>query len=214
MSNILPISQGSIDWKQMRLGKVTASRVADVIAKTKTGYSASRDGYMAQLLTERLTGLPTEGFTSAAMQWGTETEPFARDAYSFAHDVDVAQVAFVEHPAIKMSGASPDGLVGPDGLIEIKCPETHTHIAALLSEKIPTKYETQMLWQMACTGRQFCDFVSFDPRLPPELRLFVKRLDRDAERIAAMEAEILKFLAELDGKIAALRARYSRQEAA
>ncbi|MFC0282425.1 lambda exonuclease family protein [Camelimonas abortus] len=208
------MQQGSVEWLNARVGKVTASRVADVIARTKSGYSASRDAYMSQLLVERLTGIPAQQYTSPAMQWGTDTEPQARDAYSFLHNVRVEQVGLIEHPVIGMSAASPDGLVGADGLVEIKCPNTHTHIDTLLSERIPAQYEAQMLWQMACTGRDWCDFVSFDPRVPAELQIFVKRFHRDAERIASIEAEVIKFLAELDDKLSALRARYYRQEAA
>ena len=195
------MEQGTDEWFAMRIGKVTASRVADVIAKTKSGYSSSRDNYMAQLVCERLTGQKGESFTNAAMQHGTETEPLARLAYEVSQNVLVDQVGFVPHPSIKMAGASPDGLVGDDGLIEIKCPNTATHIETLLSETVPTKYFTQMQFQMACTGRQWCDFVSFDNRLPAELQLFVKRVPRDEMYIKLMEAEIVQFLAELDDKI-------------
>ncbi|KKB80817.1 exonuclease [Devosia soli] len=200
--------QGSADWFAARLGKVTASRVADVIAKTKTGYSTSRANYAAQLIAERLTGTVAESYSNAAMQWGTEQEPEARLAYEFGHDADVVQVAFVEHPTIGMSGASPDGLIGDDGLVEIKCPITATHLDTLRDEKIPGKYETQMLWQMACTGRQWCDFVSFDPRLPENMRLFVKRLHRDDARIAELEAEVSEFLTEIDATVAELIRKY------
>jgi putative phage-type endonuclease len=195
------MDQGSEEWFTIRIGKVTASRVADVIAKTKSGYSASRDNYMAQLVCERLTNQKAEGFTNAAMQHGTETEPLARAAYEALKDVLVDEVGFVPHPSIQMAGASPDGLVGDDGLIEIKCPNTATHIDTLLSETVPTKYYTQMQFQLACTGRKWCDFVSFDNRLPPELQLFVKRVPRDDTYIKLMEAEIVQFIAELDDKI-------------
>ena len=195
------IEQGSPEWFAQRLGKVTASRVADVIAKTKTGYSTSRDNYMAQLVCERLTGQKGDSFTNAAMQHGTETEPLARAAYEALKDVLVDEVGFVPHPSIKMAGASPDGLVNDDGLIEIKCPNTATHIDTLLSESVPTKYFTQMQFQMACTGREWCDFVSFDNRLPEELQLFVKRVPRDDVYIRLIEAEIVQFIAELDEKI-------------
>ena len=158
-------------WFQSRIGKVTASRVADVIAKTKTGYSTSRENYMAQLVCERMTGTVAESYTNAAMQHGTDNEPLARAAYEALKDVLVDEVAMITHPTISMAGASPDGLVGDDGLIEIKCPNTATHIDTLLSDKVPSKYVTQMMWQMACTGRQWCDFVSFDPRMPKELQL-------------------------------------------
>ena len=199
------MEQGSPEWFAARCGKVTASRVADVIAKTKTGWGASRKNYLAELVAERFTGTTAQGFTNAAMQWGTDTEPQARAAYEFFRDADVDQVGFVDHPSIVMSGASPDGLVGADGLIEIKCPNTATHIDTLLEGSFATKYVTQMHWQMACTGRQWCDFVSFDPRLPEDLRLFVTRIERDEIRIGELEEMVSEFLAELDGTIAALR---------
>jgi putative phage-type endonuclease len=198
------IEQRSDLWFQARIGKVTASRVADVLAKTKTGYSATRDNYMAQLVCERLTGQKGESFTNAAMQWGTETEPLARISYEVSRNVLVDEVGFVPHPTIEMAGASPDGLVGDDGLLEIKCPNTATHIETLLSQTVPGKYNTQMQFQMACTGRSWCDFVSFDNRLPAELQLFVKRVPRDNMYIRLMEEEIIKFLNELDIKIAQL----------
>ena len=198
------MEQGSDSWFQVRIGKVTASRVADVIAKTKTGYSATRDNYMAQLVCERLTNQKGESFSNAAMQHGTDTEPLARAAYEAFQDILVDEVGFVPHPSIIMAGASPDGLVGDDGLLEIKCPNTATHIETLLSQSVPGKYNTQMQFQMACTGRQWCDFVSFDNRLPNELQLFVKRVPRDNDFIKQMEDEVVKFLNELDIKIAQL----------
>ena len=195
------IEQRSDEWFATRIGKVTASRVADVLAKTKSGYSASRDNYMAQLVCERLTGQREEFFTSAAMQHGTDTEPLARLSYEVANNVLVDEVGFVPHPTIAMAGASPDGLVGDDGLLEIKCPNTATHIDTLLTQIVPSKYNTQMQFQMACTGRSWCDFVSFDNRLPEELQLFVKRVPRDDVFIKQTEDAIVKFLAELDDKI-------------
>ena len=204
MIDLHEISQGSDQWFAARIGKVTASRVADVLAKTKTGYSATRDNYMAQLVCERLTGEKGESFTNAAMQHGTETEPLARAAYEAFKDVLVDEVGFVPHPSIIMAGASPDGLVGDDGLLEIKCPNTATHIETLLSQTVPSKYNTQMQFQMACTDRSWCDFVSFDNRLPQELQLFVKRVPRENMYIKLMEEEIVKFLNELDLKIAQL----------
>lgn len=195
------IEQGSPEWMAQRMGKVTASRVADVIAKTKTGYSTSRDNYMAQLVCERMTGTVAEFYTNAAMQWGTDNEPLARAAYEALKDVLVDEVAMIAHPTIESAGASPDGLVGDEGLIEIKCPNTATHIDTLLSQTVPGKYVTQMQWQMACTGRKWCDFVSFDPRMPEDLRLFIKRVDRDDKMIAELESEVVKFLKELDEKI-------------
>lgn len=208
------IIQGSPEWHALRLGKVTASRVADVIARTKTGWGASRANYMAELIAERLTGETAEKFTNAAMQWGTEHEPDARIAYEFRADVEVIQVGFVEHPTIPMTGASPDGEVGADGLVEIKCPNTATHLDTLLSGTVPAKYVTQMQWQMACTGRLWCDFVSYDPRLPESMRVFVSRVARDNAFITETEKEVALFLAELADKLAQLRARYERREAA
>ena len=200
------IEQGSPEWFAQRLGKVTASRVADVIAKTKTGYSTSRENYMAQLVCERMTNTVAESYTNAAMQWGTETEPLARAAYEGHADVLVDEVAMITHPKIEQAGASPDGLVGDEGLVEIKAPNTATHIDTLLSQSVPGKYNTQMQWQMACTGRKWCDFVSFDPRLPKELQLFVKRVDRDDAYIDMLEKEVVSFLKELDAKIEKLNA--------
>lgn len=201
------IEQGTPEWFAARLGNVTASRVADVIAKTKSGYSASRENYMAQLICERMTGTVAESYSNAAMQWGTETEPLARAAYESYADVLVDQIGYVPHPVISRAGASPDGLVGVDGLLEIKCPNTATHIETLLSEKVPSKYITQMQWQMSCTGRKWCDFVSFDPRLPDGLQLFVCRVEAYSEYITTLEHEVEIFLIELDNKIFKLNER-------
>lgn len=201
------VEQGTPEWFAARLGNVTASRVADVIAKTKSGYSASRENYMAQLICERMTNTVAESYTNAAMQWGTETEPLARAAYESFADVLVDEVGYVQHPRIERAGASPDGLVGLFGLLEIKCPNTATHIDTLITEQVPTKYITQMQWQMVCTGRAWCDFVSFDPRLPNGLQVFVKRVEFDTEYAATLEIEVVKFLAELDTKISKLNER-------
>ena len=203
------IEQRSEEWFAARLGKVTASRVADLMAKTKSGPSASRGNYMADLIVERLTGIRPEGFTNAAMIWGTETEPQARAAYEFLTDAEVIEEGFVLHPAIADFGASPDGLIGDVGLLEIKCPNTAAHIETLLTGEVPGKYVTQMQAQMACTGRAWCDFVSFDPRMPGDMQLFVRRVARDDAFIAQMECEITNFLAELAQKLDALRSRYA-----
>ena len=201
------VEQGTPEWFAARLGNVTASRVADVIAKTKSGYSASRENYMAQLICERMTGTVAESYTNAAMQWGTETEPLARAAYESLADVLVDEVGYIAHPTIERAGASPDGLIGVFGLLEIKCPNTATHIDTLISEQVPTKYITQMQWQMSCTGRTWADFVSFDPRLPSGLQIFVKRVEFDAEYVAMLKEEVIKFLTELDAKISKLNER-------
>lgn len=197
----------------LRLGRVTASRVADVVARTKTGYGASRANYAAQLIAERLTGVPAETYTNAAMEHGTATEPEARAAYEFYEGVTVQEIAFVQHPTIEHAGCSPDGLVGEVGLVEIKCPNTATHLETLLGQSVPGKYETQMQFQMACTGRAWCDFVSYDPRLPEHLRLFVKRVHRDDKRINELETEIAGFLLEIAVKLSELNSLYGQKAA-
>lgn len=197
------MEQGTEEWFAARLGRVTASRVNDIVARTKTGYSASRDNYLAQLVCERLTGKGAESYTNAAMAHGTETEPLARAAYEMKNSVLVNEVGFVQHPTL-MAGASPDGMVGKDGLIEIKCPQTNTHIDTLLSGKIPNKYKAQMTWQMLCTGRKWCDFISFDPRLPQELQMFVQRYPYDVEYANQLENEVKLFLAEVDKTLTTL----------
>lgn len=207
------ITQGSPEWHALRLGKVTASRVADVVAKTKSGWGASRANYMAELIAERLTGATADRFVNAAMQWGNETEAEARAAYQFQTDAEVVEIGFVDHPSIAESGASPDGLVGEGGLVEIKCPNTATHIDTLLSGTVPGKYLTQMQWQMACTGRQWCDFVSYDPRLPPEMAIWIKRVERDEDRITELQDMVREFLKELDAKVSDLRALYMSEAA-
>jgi putative phage-type endonuclease len=205
------MEQRSDEWFTARLGKVTASRVADIIAKTKSGYSTSRANYMAELVCERLTGKQGDSFSNAAMVWGTNTEPMARAAYEALEGVLVEEVGFVSHPTIEMAGASPDGLVLEEGLVEIKCPNTATHIETLLGKSAPSKYVTQMQWQMACTGRKWCDFVSFDPRMPEEMQLFMARIERDDELIIELEREVEKFLSELEDKIVALETTYKKE---
>ena len=192
--------QGSPEWFAARCGKVTASRVADIIAKTKTGFSTSRDNYMAQLVCERMTGKPAESYSNSAMQWGTDTETFARAAYEAKVDILVTEVGFITHPWITMSGASPDGLAD-EGLVEIKCPNTATHIATLLDQKVAEKYITQMMWQMACTERPWCDFVSFDPRMPAKHQLFIKRINFDKQLVDSLENSVIQFLGDVDLKI-------------
>ena len=194
------MEQRTDDWFAARLGKVTASRVADVIAKTKTGYGAGRANYMADLVVERLTGQKASSFSNAAMEWGTEQEPNAKAAYAAKTGILVEDVGFIDHPTVAMSGASPDGFA-EDGLIEVKCPNTATHLEYVLAELPPLKYFTQMQWQMACTGRPWCDFVSYDPRLPERLQLLVVRVPRDDDYIKMLEQEVTTFLQELDDKL-------------
>ena len=194
------MEQRTDDWFAARLGKVTASRVADVIAKTKTGYGAGRANYMADLVVERLTGQKASSFTNAAMEWGTEQEPNAKAAYAAKTGILVEDVGFIDHPTVAMSGASPDGLA-EDGLVEIKCPNTATHLEYIFDGKPPQKYVTQMQWQMACAGKPWCDFVSYDPRLPERLQLLVVRVPRDDDYIKILEQEVTTFLQELDDKL-------------
>lgn len=208
------MDQRSAEWFAARLGKATASKIADIMATTKTGYAATRKNYAAQLICERLTGTPTEGFTNAAMQWGTDNEAEARDAYRIYRLCEVTEIGFVDHPTIDMAGASPDGLVGEDGLVEIKCPNSATHIETLRTKAVPAHYAKQMFWQMACTGRKWCDFASYDPRLPEEMRLIVIRLHRCDDTISEMEAEVSKFLAEVEEAVADLREQYEPQKEA
>jgi putative phage-type endonuclease len=207
-------AQGTDEWLLERCGKVTASRIADLMARTKTGWGASRANYRSQLICERLTGCVAPSFTNAAMIHGTETEPEARRAYEFFIDRDVQQVGFIPHPEIENAGASPDGFVGDDGLLELKCPQSATHIETLLTGIIPDKYFKQMQFQMAVTGRSWCDFASYDPRICERMRLFVKRVDRDAEAIAEIEAEVSAFIREIDETVEQLLARYAPEEMA
>ena len=196
--------QRSEEWFAERRGKVTASRVADVVARTKSGYAASRENYMAELIVEHLTGQSAVGYTNAAMEWGTTQEPCARAAYSARTGLLVEEVGFVSHPTIDGSGASPDGVV-LDGLVEIKCPNTSTHLDTLLSDRsvdsISDRHLTQMQWQMACTGAAWCDYVSFDPRLSEHLQLVVIRVPRNDGRIRQLEDEVTRFLAEMHNKL-------------
>ena len=200
-------------WHAARLGKATSSRLADITARTKSGYSTSRANYAAQLVCERLTGVHAEGFVSAAMAWGTQKEAEARRLYEFEHDLEVEGVGFLDHPSLAMSGASPDGLVGERGLVEVKCPITATHLDTLLGRSIPEKCLLQVQWQMAVSGRVWCDFVSYDPRLPADLRLFVQRVYRHDNVIDLLEREVRAFLAEVEALLGRLE-RLAPAEAA
>jgi hypothetical protein len=192
--------QGSEEWRMIRAGKVTASAIADVLAKGKTKGSEStiRNNYRAKLIAEILTGRPSEDeYVSHSMRWGIETEPLARTAYELAQDVTIELAGFVPHPRIECCGASPDALIGEDGLAQFKCPNTATHLNYLLKGEVPSEYKDQMLVEMACTGRLWCDLVSFDPRLPREFQLFIRRFPRDEARIAEIEGKVEEFLEEI-----------------
>lgn len=200
----MAVLQGTPEWFEQRRGKVTASRIADLMAKTKSGYSTSRQNYLMQLLCERLTGKVEEGYKSTAMQRGNDLEAEARNWYQLETGESVKEVSFIDHPEINFAGASPDGLVGAEGLIEIKCPNTATHIETLRKKEPIDRYYKQMQWQMAVTGRKWCDFVSFDNRLPDNLAYFCKRIPRDEAVIQEIEQEVQAFLLELDVTIAEL----------
>jgi len=203
----MDMEQRSEEWFKARLGKATGSRIWDIVAKTGKRWGSSRSSYAAQLIAQRLSGVVAPEYLSPSMVWGIETEGQARLAYGYWRDVDVKEVGFIDHPRILMSGASPDGLVGDDGLVEIKCPNTTTHIDMLLGCPVPTRYITQMQWQMAVTGRSWCDFVSFDPRMPVPMTLFVMRVERDDARICELETMVCEFLEEVDEKIEILEMR-------
>ena len=199
------MKQGTEEWKQFKLGLVSASRIGDLMARTKSGPSASRKNYMMELLCQRLTGEREEGFTSPAMQWGIDTEPLARAEYEAITGNWVDEIGFICHPTIPMFGVSPDGLVGDDGGIEIKCPNTATHIDTYLNWTIKKDYIYQMQTLMSCTGRQWCDFVSYDPRLPEDIRIKIIRVNRDEEMIAGIEESVIEFNRELDELIERLK---------
>lgn len=204
------MEQRTDQWLTARCGKVTASSIYKVMARTKTGYGADRANYHAQLVAERLTGVPAETYQNAAMIWGIDTEEQARAMYSLEVGEPVLETGFHPHPEIALSGASPDGLVGDTGLVEIKCPNTATHIATLTGAGIDRKYLLQMQWQMACTGREWCDFASFDPRLPTEMQLHVRRVERNSELLAEIEGEVTKFLAEVAATVEQLSNDYRK----
>ncbi|EAA9526695.1 YqaJ viral recombinase family protein [Salmonella enterica] len=196
------MEQRSPEWFAARCGKVTASRLYDVMARTKSGYAASRQNYMAELICQRLTGKPEEGFTNAAMMRGTELEPVAREMYALNEfDAVISEVGLIDHPTIAGFAASPDGIVNDDGLIEIKCPNTWTHLQTLKTGVPKRQYLLQMHAQMMCTGRKWCDFVSFDDRLPPELAYFKTRINFDEVLAEEIEQEVVKFLTELETEI-------------
>ncbi|HEV2521063.1 MAG TPA: YqaJ viral recombinase family protein [Candidatus Acidoferrales bacterium] len=197
--NFIDCVQGSAEWFDARLGRVTASRVRDALSMLKRGGSSeARERYKIDLLTEMLTGKPVEHYVSPAMDFGTEYEPVARSTYEMRTEVEVELIGFVVHPSIIRAGASPDGLVGEDGLVEIKVPNGTTHLRYMIDDVVPEEYAMQMLWQMACTGRKWCDFVSYDPRIPDDFSLFVKRLWRDDEIIKMMEDGVRQFITEIN----------------
>jgi len=205
---IFQCEHGSAEWLRARCGIVTASRCGDMLAVTKKGTEAAgRRNYRAELLAEIMTGRAAQHYVTREMEWGIEQEQYARAAYEVKADVMVETCGFVLHGSVDRFGCSPDGLVCDQGLVQIKCPNTSTHLDWMREGVIPLEHGPQMLAEMACTGRQWNDFVSFDPRLPPHLQLFVRRYYREDPLIAALESEVKKFNAELDALIAELPAK-------
>jgi putative phage-type endonuclease len=208
MSDII---QGTPEWLQLRLGHVTASRVADILAKTKTGPSASRQNYLIELAIQRVTGVVEESYKNEAMIRGTEEEPKARQAYELLTETFVEEVPFVKHKTIEWFGCSPDGIIknndGTYNLLEIKNPNSVTHWSYIKEGEPPTKYKIQMMAQMACTGAQWCDFFSYDSRMPEGSRHFLKRMMRDNKFIEEMEKEVKTFLDEVAEEVRLMEAR-------
>jgi len=199
------IAQRSAEWFESRRGLVTASRIKDIAKKQKNGsFYATRETYKNQLIAEIITGVSVKIPTSDAMQHGIDTEDMARKEYSEIVWDDVVEAPFVKHPRIERSGASPDALVGIEGLLEVKCPTTVTHVLTLRENKMPEDHNYQVQWQMACTGRKFCDFMSYDPRLPEQYRIYLERIDRDDLFIAQLEEIVVNFLKEVDEEISKL----------
>lgn len=198
------MQQRTEEWFAARCGKVTASRMKDIIAQSDT---AAYRNYQAEIISERLSGRPAESYSSREMQRGTELEPKARAVYLLETGSDVSETGLIPHPSIANSGASPDGLVDSDGLLEIKCPNTATHIDFLLHRQPKREYILQMQWQMACTGRLWCDFVSYDDRLPEPHAYACIRIMRDPETIERLEQAATDFLAEAEAIIKQLEQR-------
>lgn len=207
----LELIQGSDEWRAYKCGKVSASRISDVLAK---GKGITRAAYLAEIVVERLTGVFTQGFENADTRRGREEEPQARAAYSFMTGNPVQAIGFVDHPSIAMSGASPDGRVGDVGLVEFKCTKPHVHLEYLDGAPMPKDYRDQIQWALCCENRAWCDFASFSPSYPAGMDLHIRRIHRDDEALSDIEREVRKFIAEVDAKVAALRARYGQEEAA
>lgn len=212
----IDLVQGSPEWVQARVGSLGASRIAEIITKTKSGdYGSGRANVMAELVCERLTGKPADKYITKAMEIGTELEPAARALYFFKTGNTVTEVGLIRHPRITQSHASPDGFVEPEnGLLEIKCPQPNAHLSTLLSRTIPGPYQTQMMWAMACCPeRDFCDYVSYNPNFPEHLKLWWVRLKRDEERIKQLEDEVAKFMWDMAAALVKLEHIYGDEAA-
>lgn len=203
---VIDFEQGTPEWRAARAGLVTASRMCDVTAKIKSGEAAARRDYRAQIVAETLTGEPQErAFMNDEMRWGVENEPMAVAAVEMALNVLTDTVGLVIHPTIERAGASPDRLIGADGVLEVKCPKTATHLQYLMDGVLPKDYEPQVMWQLACTGRKWAEFASYDPRLPADLQLFRIRVQRNDARIAELEREVLALLEDVDKMLGTIR---------
>lgn len=200
------MEQHTPEWWASRVGKVTASRIGDLMARTQKGWGAPRRHYLAEKVAERVTGKPRDQRRVASLDQRLEMEPDARIAYEFYSDNQVEQVGFIDHPRIPNAGASPDGLIALDGGMEIKCPDTATHIDIITGGQIDRDYLLQCQFGMACTDREWWDFVSFDPNMPEELKLYVQRVERNDQLIAEIETNVIEFLAEVDQKVAEVQA--------
>lgn len=212
--NPLELTQNTEEWLKYKCGRLGGSSIADMLTRTKTGWGAGRKNLAARLVAERLTGCPTETYKSKAMEYGSETEAEACNMYAWEKDVDPIIVGYVDHPTIAWAGCSPDRLIGQDGMIQTKCPNTATHIESLLGGSIDGYYLKQMQWEMGCTGRKWNDFVTYDKRLPPEMQLHVTRVWRDDAMITDLEREARIFLSEVEETVNQLRSKYSLQDAA
>ena len=210
MPILIKADQRTDEWFEARLGKPTASRFGDIMAKTRTGVSASRKNYRAELVVQRLTEQMPEHYSNSAMEWGVEQEPVARLAYELETGNEVEDTSLWLHDLIE-AGASPDGLIGTDGCLEIKCPNTATHLETLRTGKLPRQYQAQVQGQMWITGRQWCDFVSFDPRLPQNAQLFITRVERDDFYVQNLEVEVKSFLVEVEEEVEFVKA-YRRSD--
>ena len=199
------MEQRTEEWFKARLGKVTASKMNDVLAKIKSGEAAMRRNYKMQLATERLTGKQTDFYMNQAMQDGIDREDTAREIYEIVRDIKVEQVGFIDHPTIEMAGASPDGLLPDNGILEIKCPIETTHTTNLLERVLPSRYKAQVQWQMACTGANYANFVSYNPNFEPKLQLIYVEVERDEDYIAMLEEEVATFITEVDDIVNQLR---------
>jgi hypothetical protein len=208
---ILTLKQQGPDWLQARCGRVTASRCADVMDVLKRGgESADHAAYRREVAGEILTGVANDNYVSKDMARGSELEPLARAAYEFATDTEVDQVGFVQHAAIELYGASPDGICGSDGGVELKVPRVTTHIKWALAGVIPEEHKWQCIAGMDCCERDWWDFASYCPNMPKHMQIFKVRLYRDQAEIDRLQAGVRQFLDEVQDTIHQLEQRFGK----